>query len=160
MLTNPKPKIASLREILLSQFVFLDLKTTLQDFFSFGTTNGDVNGYLLVTADTECSDGVAGFAWWSADVLAVGDCRLESFGNAMLLGRMRTVDGCLTTELLEHLSCTSESVAGFANGDVQDEFLDAELAHGIRTLVFLVRLSRYDVSTAYDVSGFMVFYHR
>ena len=48
-----------------------------------------------------------------------------------------TVDWGLTAELFEHLCSTGESVARFADGDVEDEFLDAELAHGICALVLL-----------------------
>jgi len=66
---------------------------------------------LLVTADTERTDSVASLA----------------------------VDGGLTTQLLEHFRCTSESVTGFTDGDIQYKFLDAQLAHGVRALVFGVR---------------------
>ena len=47
-----------------------------------------------------------------------------------------TVDGRLTGQLLEHFRRTGESVTGFADGDVEDEFLDAELSHGVCVLVF------------------------
>ena len=43
----------------------------------------------------------------------------------------RTVDGSLTAQLLEHLGGTSKSVTRLANGDVEDELLDAKLAHGV-----------------------------
>lgn len=48
----------------------------------------------------------------------------------------RTVDGCLTAQLLEHFGGLGQSVTGFTNGDVEDEFLDAQLAHGVGALVF------------------------
>lgn len=60
---NTEAEVASLREISLLQFVFLDLKPTLEDLFGFGPTDGDVNGDLFVTTDSECTDGVAGFAY-------------------------------------------------------------------------------------------------
>jgi len=37
--------------------------------------------------------------------------------------------------LFQHLRSTSESVTGFTDGDVEHEFLDAELAHGVARLV-------------------------
>jgi hypothetical protein len=50
---------------------------------------------------------------------------------------VRTVDWSLTTQLFEHLCCTGESVTRFAHGDVEDEFLDAQLPHGVAALVAL-----------------------
>lgn len=47
----------------------------------------------------------------------------------------RTVDGGLTAQLLEHLGGTSKSVTRLADGDVEDELLDAQLAHGVGGLV-------------------------
>ena len=49
-----------------------------------------------------------------------------------------TVNGCLTGQLLEHFGGTGQPVAGLADGDVEDEFLDAELAHWVAALVFLL----------------------
>lgn len=63
MFANTEAEVASLREISLLQFVFLDLEPTLEDLFGFGPTDGDVNGDLFVTTDSECTDGVAGFAY-------------------------------------------------------------------------------------------------
>lgn len=40
--------------------------------------------------------------------------------------------------MFEHLRCTGESVTRFAYGDVEDEFLDAQLPHGVAALVALV----------------------
>lgn len=51
-----------------------------------------------------------------------------------------TVDGGLTAQLLEHLGRTSESITRLADADVQDELLDAQLAHGVRGLVLSFRL--------------------
>ena len=62
MFTDTKPKIPRLREVLPSQLIFLDFQTTLEDFFGFGTTDGDVYGDFFVAADAECADCVAGFA--------------------------------------------------------------------------------------------------
>ena len=62
MFTDAKPKVPRLREVLPSQLVFLYLQTTLEDFFGFGTTDGDVYGDFFVTSNAECADCVAGFA--------------------------------------------------------------------------------------------------
>lgn len=63
VLTNAKPKVARLGEVLFPQLVLLDLETAFEDLLSFGTTDGDMDGDFLVTTDAECADGVAGFAF-------------------------------------------------------------------------------------------------
>jgi len=100
---NTESKVSTLREVSLAKFVFLDFQTTFDDFFGFGSANGDVNSNLFVTTDTESSDGVTGFA----------------------------VDWSLTGKLFEHFGCTGESVTRFADTDVQDELVDSQLPHGI-----------------------------
>lgn len=62
MFADTETKIASLGEVPPLQLVFLDFQASLEDFFGFGASDGDVDGDFLVTTDTECSDGVAGFA--------------------------------------------------------------------------------------------------
>jgi hypothetical protein len=56
---DTKAKVARRREVALLQLVFLDLEASLQDFLGLGAADGDMDGDLLVTADTEGSDGVA-----------------------------------------------------------------------------------------------------
>lgn len=107
VLVDTEAKVSGLREVALAELVLLDLKTTLDDLLGLGATNGDVDGDLLVTADTEGTDGVAGLG----------------------------VDGSLTRQLLENLGGTSKSVTRLTNRDVQDELGDAELAHGVAGLV-------------------------
>ena len=63
MLADPKPEVASLRKVLLPQFILLDFQTALEDFFSFGAADSDMDGDLFVTTDSKCADGVAGFAY-------------------------------------------------------------------------------------------------
>lgn len=56
----------------------------------------------------------------------------------------RTVDGSLTGQLFQHFGGTSETITRFTDGDVQDEFVDTQLAHGIGALVVAFRhLDRY-----------------
>jgi hypothetical protein len=56
---DTETKVASLREVTFAEFVLLDLQSTLQDFLSFWSTDGDMYGDLLVTTDTKCSDGIS-----------------------------------------------------------------------------------------------------
>ena len=107
VLVDTETEVAGLGEVALAELVLLDLKTTLDDLLSLGATDGDVDGDLLVTADTEGTDGVAGLG----------------------------VDGSLTRQLLENLGGTSKSVTRLTNRDVQDELGDAELAHRVARLV-------------------------
>lgn len=58
-----------------------------------------------------------------------------STGEARLGVASRTVDGSLTAQLLEHLGGTSKSVTRLTDRDVQNELLDAELAHGVVDLL-------------------------
>ena len=60
---DTEAEVASLREVALAELIFLNLQSTLQDFFSLWSTDGDVNRDLFVTTDTEGSDGVASLAW-------------------------------------------------------------------------------------------------
>jgi hypothetical protein len=103
VLGDTETEVAGLGEVALAELVLLDLEATLEDLLSLGAADGDVDGDLLVTADTEGTDGVAGLG----------------------------VDGGLTRQLLEHLGGTSEPVTRLADGDVEDELLDAELPHGV-----------------------------
>jgi hypothetical protein len=59
---DTEAEVASLGEVALAQFVFLDLQATLENFLGLGTTDGNVNGNLFVTTDTEGTDGVASLA--------------------------------------------------------------------------------------------------
>ena len=46
----------------------------------------------------------------------------------------RTVDWCLTTQLLEHLGSSCQPISRLADGDVEDQLLDLQLAHGVGAL--------------------------
>ena len=90
MLIHTETKVAGLGEVALAELILLDLETTLEDLLSLWASDGNVASDLLVTTDTESTDGVA------------------SLGG----------DGSLTSELLEDLCGTSESVTRFTDGDV------------------------------------------
>lgn len=47
-----------------------------------------------------------------------------------------TVDGRLATELFEHFCCSCQSVTGFADRDIENQFINAEFPHGILGFVF------------------------
>lgn len=91
VLGDTETEVTGLREVALAELVLLDLEATLEDLLGLGATDGDVDGDLLVTADTEGTDGVAGLG----------------------------VDGSLTRKLLEHLGGTGETISGFTDGDVE-----------------------------------------
>jgi hypothetical protein len=63
VLADTEAEVAGLGEVLLSQLVFLDLEATLEDLLGLGATDGNVDGNLFVTTDTEGTDGVAGLAY-------------------------------------------------------------------------------------------------
>ena len=62
VLGDTETEVTGLGEVALAELVLLDLEATLEDLLGLGATDGDVNGDLLVTADTEGTDGVAGLA--------------------------------------------------------------------------------------------------
>lgn len=121
---NTEAKVTSFGEVTLPQLVFLDLEATLKNLLCLWAADGDVDSDLFVTTDTEGSDGVSGLAWMGLEVV----CERWKF-------RMRTVDWSLTTQLFEHLCGTGEPITRLADRDVQDEFLDAQLPHGVAGLV-------------------------
>jgi hypothetical protein len=123
---DTEAKVASLGEVALAELIFLDLQSTLQDFLSFWSTDSDMHSYLLVTTDTERTDGVSGLACreLGLDMLQ----RTEQDGE-------HTVDRSLTTQLFQHLCGTSKSITRLSDRDVEDELLDAELLHGILALL-------------------------
>lgn len=62
VLADAEAEVARLAEVALAQLVLLDLEATLENLLGLGAADGDVDSDLLVTADTESSDGVAGLA--------------------------------------------------------------------------------------------------
>ena len=63
VLADTEAEVAGLGEVALAELVLLDLEATLEDLLSLGTTDGNVDGDLFVTTDTEGTDGVAGLAY-------------------------------------------------------------------------------------------------
>jgi len=104
---DTETEVASLGEVALAEFIFLDLQSTLQDFLSLWSSDGNVDSDLLVTTDTKCSDGVSGLA----------------------------VDWSLTRQLFQHLCGSGQSVTRLSDGDIENELLDAKLLHWVAVLV-------------------------
>merc|ERR1719244_1455715 len=50
---DTEAKVSVLGEVLSSQLILLDLKSTLQDLFSLGSPDSAMNGNLLISSDTE-----------------------------------------------------------------------------------------------------------
>lgn len=75
MLLDSEAEVSVVGEVLAVQFVFLDLESLVDDLLGLRSTDGAVNGDLLVSTDSEGTDGVT------------------SLGE----------DGGLASELLEHL---------------------------------------------------------
>jgi hypothetical protein len=61
VLLDTETKVAHVGEVALLKLVLLNLQSLLEDLSSLGTTDGGVNGDLLITADTEGTNGVAGW---------------------------------------------------------------------------------------------------
>lgn len=62
MFADTEPEVTSLGEVALAEFVFLDLQSTLEDFFGLWSSNGHMHSDLFVTADTKCPDRVSSLA--------------------------------------------------------------------------------------------------
>lgn len=63
VLVDTEAEVTGLAEVALAELVLLDLEATLEDLLSLGAADGDVNGNLFVTADTEGSHGIPGLAY-------------------------------------------------------------------------------------------------
>eukprot|EP00009_Paramoeba_aestuarina_P008294 CAMPEP_0201506418 /NCGR_PEP_ID=MMETSP0161_2-20130828/321_1 /ASSEMBLY_ACC=CAM_ASM_000251 /TAXON_ID=180227 /ORGANISM="Neoparamoeba aestuarina, Strain SoJaBio B1-5/56/2" /LENGTH=124 /DNA_ID=CAMNT_0047900493 /DNA_START=243 /DNA_END=617 /DNA_ORIENTATION=+ len=100
---DSESEVSGCGEVAGLQFVFFDLEPLLEDFHGLLSTDGAGNGDLLISADTETTDGQAGFG----------------------LNRV------LASELLEHLVGVSKAIAGLTNGDVQAKLGDTHLAHRV-----------------------------
>ena len=123
MLRYAKAKVSRLGKVALLELVLFDFQATLENLLGLGTADGDMNGNLFVSTNAKSSNGIPCFAYkrWS-----------EGTGRE---GRGLTVDWRLATELLKHFGSSSQSITRFANGNVENEFLDTKLSHGIARLV-------------------------
>lgn len=60
VLLDTETEVSSVGEVLLEELVLLNLQGLLEDLLSLRAADGGVDGDLLVTADTEGTDSVAG----------------------------------------------------------------------------------------------------
>ena len=60
MLLDTEAEVAARAEVAAGELVLLDLEALLEDLSSLGTTDGGVDGDLLVSADAEGSHSVSG----------------------------------------------------------------------------------------------------
>lgn len=63
VLADTKTEVTGLGEVALAELIFLDLQATLQDFLGLWATDGNMNGDLLVTTNTEGTDSISGLAY-------------------------------------------------------------------------------------------------
>lgn len=103
VLVDSESKVAALGEVSAAELVLLHLESLLEDVEGLSATDGAVSGNLLVTTDTERTDGDLGLG-----------------GN-----------GDLVSQLLEHLGGTGKTITGLASTNVEAQLLDLDLPHGV-----------------------------
>ena len=123
VLLNSEPEATLSSEVLVLKLVFLNLQTFLKDLFGLLSSHGNMTGDLVITANTETSDRIA-----SCGCISSYKYILHTLGK----------DGLLIGKLLQHLSCTSQSVTRLTDANIENELLNAGLTHWIILLGFLV----------------------
>ena len=88
MFADTEAKVTSFGEVSLSQLVFLDLETSLEDFLGLGTSYGDVNCDLFVSSDTEGSDSVSGLACGLLELIQAHRDRSEAYCRRVFVLRV------------------------------------------------------------------------
>ena len=97
-------------EVLLSEFVLLDLEGVLEEGLGLLASDGNMHCNLLISLDREASDRVFGLRF---DWLLVG-------------------------EILEHLSSFGELITALTGTEVENKFLDLNLSHLVVVLFLLL----------------------
>lgn len=113
VLRNTKTEVSSLGKVALAKFILLDLETTFKNFLGLRSSDGDVDSDLLVSTDTESTDGVTSLA-----------CILLRLRVSLEISSQHTVHWSLTRKLLEHFGGTSKSITGLSDGNVKNELRD------------------------------------
>jgi hypothetical protein len=96
-------------EISLLELVLLDLEGVLEETLGLLSTNGDMDGNLLISFDRKTSNGVPSF-------------RFNWF---------------LERKILEHLGGLGEGITRLSGTEIENEFLDLDLTHLV-VLLFLL----------------------
>merc|ERR1719249_477411 len=117
VLLDAEAKVAVVGEVLLPQLVLLNLEAPLQNLLCLRAPDGAVDRNLLIPPDTKATDGVAS------------------------LGEHRG----LTSQRLQHLASPGEPITRLANTDVEAEFSDPQVPHGVLSLV-LATFNHFDLS--------------
>merc|ERR1719462_750532 len=117
VLLDAEAEVAIVGEVLLPQLVLLHLEAPLQDFLGLGSPDCAVNGDLLVSPDTEATNGITGLG--------------EHWG--------------LSSQRLQHLSGPGEPITRLADADVEAELPDPQVPHGVLRLI-LSSLNHLDLS--------------
>ena len=107
MLADSETEGSGVGEVVAEELELLDLETLLEELGGLLAADGGVDGDLLVTTDTEGTDGEAGTGH----------------------------DGGLAAELLEHLHGTGQTITGLSDADVDAELAHADLAHRVGCLL-------------------------
>jgi hypothetical protein len=63
---NTEAEVTGVGKVTFSKFEFFDFKSFFQDFFGLFSSDGDMEGNLFISLNTERTDGVSGFGGnWS-----------------------------------------------------------------------------------------------
>ena len=108
--TQTESRLTVVWEVFLSKFELLDLETTLDQFFSLGAADSDMNGDLFVSLDAESSDSVSGAG----------------------------LDGLLVGEILEHLSGLCQLISRFTSAEIEYKLLNLDFSHLVFELLLLL----------------------
>ena len=115
VLLDTETEVSTLSKVSVLKFVLLNLQTLLKDLLGLLTSDGNMAGDLVVSANTEGSDSISSLR----------------------------EDWLLVSQLLQHLGGTGESITWLTDTDVENELLDAWLAHGVIFLGLLDLIKRY-----------------
>lgn len=129
VLVNAKAKVAVVREVLSLQLELLHLQTLVQDLSSLLAANGAVDGNLLVTTDTESTDGVASWAHPVSSRRGAGD---KGTNN-----HTPRVHGGLASQLLQNLGSASQTISGLTHANVHNDLLNLQTAHLVLRFLLL-----------------------
>ena len=84
-----------------------------------GTANGDMNGNFFISTNAECSDGISSLK-----------VNLSTPKERTMRADL-AVDGRLAAELFQDFGCSGQSVARLADGNVEHEFFNLDVPHGV-----------------------------
>ncbi len=107
VLIDSESEVSSIREVPLEELVLLYLKTTLQNFKGLLSTYGNVNSNLLITTNSERTEGVSG----------LGEDRL------------------LSSKLFQNTGSTGETITRLSNTAVKDQLVNLDIPHGILLII-------------------------